>query len=123
MQKVTHNEGEKLASEFGIKFFETSAKLNTNVDEAFASIAKDVVGRLKVNPEHYSPDNGENIVVNEQPTDSKQKSCCWLSDGSVEYLESFNSAAILFSCVATSVVHDTPIEHQTNYPKVLQQGP
>jgi Ras-related protein Rab-8A len=73
---VTYDEGKSLASEFGIKFFETSAKLNTNVDEAFASIAKDIVDRLKKNPEHYNPDNGENITVNEQPTGTTQKSCC-----------------------------------------------
>lgn len=76
MQKVTHSQGQKLASEFGIKFFETSAKMNTNVDEAFASIAKDIVGRLRQNPEHYNPDNADNIVVCEQSTNSTQKSCC-----------------------------------------------
>lgn len=65
-----------MASEFGIKYFETSAKLNTNVDEAFASIAKDIVNRLKANPEHCNPDSGDNVIVNEQPSATNRKSCC-----------------------------------------------
>ena len=50
---MSPEKGKALASEYGIKFFETSAKLNTNVDECFMSIAKDIVERLKENPDHY----------------------------------------------------------------------
>lgn len=39
-QKVPFETGKKLADEFSIKFFETSAKLNSGVDLAFMSIAR-----------------------------------------------------------------------------------
>lgn len=42
---VTREEGEKLSSEYNIKFFETSAKNNLNVVEAFEAIARDVKDR------------------------------------------------------------------------------
>lgn len=57
-RKVTTKQGEALAKEFSIKFFETSAKLNTGVDEAFKKMAEDIVERLKVNPEHYGNEGG-----------------------------------------------------------------
>jgi len=47
---VEKTKGQALADEYGIKFFETSAKTNTNVVEAFTSIAKDIKKRLMDNP-------------------------------------------------------------------------
>ncbi|GAV76069.1 LOW QUALITY PROTEIN: Ras domain-containing protein, partial [Cephalotus follicularis] len=38
--------GQVLADEYGIKFFETSAKTNLNVDEVFFSIARDIKQRI-----------------------------------------------------------------------------
>ena len=67
MQKVTFDSGKALADEFGIKFFETSAKLNTNVDKAFLSIASDIVERLKENPEHYGSEGGVALGVERGP--------------------------------------------------------
>ena len=66
--------GKALADEFGIKFFETSAKMNTNVDEAFFSMSADIVGRLKENPEHYGSENGVNL--NKQGSSAASKNCC-----------------------------------------------
>ena len=45
-RQVTHEQGEELAKSFGIKFFETSAKDGTSVDDAFVTIASDVQKRL-----------------------------------------------------------------------------
>ena len=39
-RQVTHAEGKALADEFGIPFFETSAKANFCVEDAFFSIAR-----------------------------------------------------------------------------------
>lgn len=71
---MTPEQGAALAKEYGIKFFETSAKLNTNVDAAFMSIAKDIVERLKINPEHYGTEGGVNLAKNQAK--KEEKGCC-----------------------------------------------
>eukprot|EP01039_Chlorochromonas_danica_P012948 gene12948-14930_t len=73
-RKVTKEQGEALAKEFNIRFFETSAKLNINVDECFMAIAKDIVERLKENPDHYGSSGGA-IYVNENKKTEKS-GCC-----------------------------------------------
>ena len=42
-KKITTEAGQELADEYGIKFFETSAKTDTNVQEAFMQIAIDIL--------------------------------------------------------------------------------
>ncbi|KAI8560348.1 hypothetical protein RHMOL_Rhmol04G0248500 [Rhododendron molle] len=43
---VPTSRGQALADEYGIKFFETSAKTNLNVEQVFFSIARDIRQRL-----------------------------------------------------------------------------
>ncbi|KAL4605602.1 hypothetical protein ACB092_09G041400 [Castanea dentata] len=43
---VPTSRGQALADEYGIKFFETSAKSNLNVEQVFFSIARDIKQRL-----------------------------------------------------------------------------
>ncbi|KAJ0963577.1 hypothetical protein J5N97_028699 [Dioscorea zingiberensis] len=43
---VPTSKGQMLADEYGIKFFETSAKTNFNVEQVFFSIARDIKQRL-----------------------------------------------------------------------------
>mmetsp|Transcript_39627 Transcript_39627/g.40392 ORF Transcript_39627/g.40392 Transcript_39627/m.40392 type:complete len:82 (+) Transcript_39627:147-392(+) len=45
---VSYEEGEALAKEYNIHFFETSAKQDINVEKAFLTIATDVKNRLIV---------------------------------------------------------------------------
>ena len=37
---ISKEQGQSLANEYGIKFLETSAKANTNVEEAFFTLAR-----------------------------------------------------------------------------------
>lgn len=58
---VKEEEGKKLASDYGIQFFQTSAKHNLKVTEAFEAIAKDVMTRLNqesANPPDRTVKNG-----------------------------------------------------------------
>ncbi|KAE8213324.1 hypothetical protein CF319_g5357 [Tilletia indica] len=43
---VTEEQGRALAQELGLKYIETSAKTNSNVEEAFFSLARDVKAKL-----------------------------------------------------------------------------
>ena len=44
-QKVSSEEGQALAKEFGIKFFETSSKTNLNVAAPFLSLASEAISK------------------------------------------------------------------------------
>ena len=45
-QVVTAEQGQALADELGIRYVETSAKANTQVEDAFFTLARDVKARL-----------------------------------------------------------------------------
>lgn len=61
---VDRERGAELAREYGLKFMETSAKNNVNVDEGFLSLAKDIKKRLI--------DTGK--LVNEQQSNAAKES-------------------------------------------------
>lgn len=41
-RQVSRERGEKLGIEYGMKFMETSAKLNENIEKAFITLARDI---------------------------------------------------------------------------------
>jgi hypothetical protein len=49
-QNVSTEEGQKLADEYQVQFFETSAKSGANVENAFFTLAKDIRNRQLANP-------------------------------------------------------------------------
>ncbi|XP_048597073.1 ras-related protein RABE1a isoform X1 [Brassica napus] len=77
-QAVPKAKGQALADEYGIKFFETSAKTNLNVEEVFFSIGKDIKQRLADTDARAEP---QTIRINQSDqgagtSQATQKSAC-----------------------------------------------
>lgn len=75
---VPWSKGQALANEFGIKFFETSAKSNANVDEVFHTISKEIMTRLSATQDQSAGAGAQGglRVGNTGPGDGKKAACC-----------------------------------------------
>ncbi|XP_034205213.1 ras-related protein RABE1a-like isoform X2 [Prunus dulcis] len=75
---VPASKGQALADEYGIKFFETSAKTNMNVEEVFFSIGRDIKQRLAESDARGT--EPQTLRINEQDKaaggQAAQKSSC-----------------------------------------------
>ena len=68
-RKVSYEEGKKLASTYKIKFFETSAKEDINVNLAFEWIARDIIENLRARASMIDdPEKPDKITI-EEPAD------------------------------------------------------
>ena len=76
-REVTTEEGQKLAEENGMKFFETSAKNDINVKETFEAITKDI---LDVQYKVEGDGNRNSLVIDtkteKKKDEEKKKGCC-----------------------------------------------
>jgi len=74
---IETSKGQELAAEFGIKFFETSAKNSIQVEDSFMSLARDIKKRVD-QEDPSSTENGGGTVTPGQPEnpDGKPKKCC-----------------------------------------------
>ena len=72
-RKVSYEEGAKLAKEFNMQFFETSAKSNYNVNETFTFLTKEILNTCEVKPAQ----GGMKIEDGKNKSDKgdKQKCC------------------------------------------------
>ena len=66
--------GTALAAEYGLKFFETSAKSNLNVSEAFLTITREVKNRLTASPP--SDPNGGGVQITGEHATKSDTNCC-----------------------------------------------
>jgi len=75
---VSLEEGQKLADEFGIEFFETSAKSGDNVENAFFTLAKDIRARQTAAPQGVGggQQGGVKLVGSTPAAADKKKGCC-----------------------------------------------
>jgi len=71
-RQVSRQDGEQLAAMLGIQFFETSAKDDLNVEEAFVTIAREVKNRSMESD--AAPTGGVN--VRQQNKSSGGGGCC-----------------------------------------------
>uniref|UniRef100_A0A673WZP3 small monomeric GTPase n=1 Tax=Salmo trutta TaxID=8032 RepID=A0A673WZP3_SALTR len=67
---IKHEEGEKLAKEYGVPFMETSAKTGVNVELAFLAVAKELKHRAAQQP------NEPKFQIHDYIASEKQKSGC-----------------------------------------------
>lgn len=72
--KVSKEEGAQLAAEYGIQFFETSAKNDINVEKGFITIAREVKDRLMADGPGGGTGPGRFVDINGKPP--TRKSCC-----------------------------------------------
>ena len=75
-RKITFEKGKEFANLHGMKFFETSAKENRNVEEAFKEMTKDIINSLKkVNEKTNS--NSNFVIEKKKGKDlNKKRGCC-----------------------------------------------
>lgn len=72
---VSTEEGQKLAKEFGIEFWEASAKNNINVEQAFVGLAKQVKDRLAVDG-GGRPTGSKGVQLKAGAAGRTKKGCC-----------------------------------------------
>lgn len=72
---VSTEEGKRLAEEFGMEFWETSAKNDINVEKSFHSIAKSVKNRLLADG-NVGPAGNKGVKLGVQPQGATRKGCC-----------------------------------------------
>ena len=76
-RKVTVEQGKDFATQYGMKFFETSAKESTNVSDAFVAMTREIIKYQDGKKKQATTNN--NVVVSNAPTGqslNKKGGCC-----------------------------------------------
>ena len=75
---VSYQQGKELAETYGMQFIETSAKSNTNVDEAFHLLGKEVM-KLSLNDKEKNFGNKKKMKLDKKTEDivfQQKQGCC-----------------------------------------------
>ena len=76
-RKVSVEQGQDFANQYGMKFFETSAKESTNVSDAFVAMTREIIKSASIKKKTNTSDN--NVHVTNAPTGqslNKKGGCC-----------------------------------------------
>jgi len=77
---VSKERGEELAKQYGIPFFETSAKANVNVEAAFVAIARQIKNTQEVSLPNKGSSEGSNsgstLKLGKEKKGKLSKTCC-----------------------------------------------
>ena len=77
-RQVSKNEGEELAQQYGIDFFETSNKIGTNVNESSLSIINKIIEekeKAKTLAKDYEILNDKNTIILDRNIKKEKKKC------------------------------------------------
>jgi len=77
-RKVTYDQGKAMADQFGVSFFEVSAKENKNIAETFDYMARTIKTQIlsdEVPIQTRSFTYSKPLVTGEK---AKKKNCCWI---------------------------------------------
>ena len=76
-REIKTSEGEALAKEFNLKYFETSALNNLNVEETFNYLSQEVI-RIKDYKDNGGKKPDDSIIIEEakKKNKEKEKKCC-----------------------------------------------
>ena len=73
---VTKEEGEALAQEYDLKYFETSAQNNINIKESFNYLSENVISFKKPNEQKEEGNKGKVVITDDHSSSSGKKSGC-----------------------------------------------
>jgi len=73
-RQITTEKGRELANEFGIQFFETSAKNATSVEEAFLTLARDI--KKRIDNDEVTTGPTDVVPIGTPAEASKSGGCC-----------------------------------------------
>ena len=77
-RKVSVEQGKDFATQYGMKFFETSAKESTNVSDAFVAMTREII-KSQDNKKKQTTTTPNNVVVTNAPKGqslNKKGGCC-----------------------------------------------
>ena len=72
-RNVSKEEGENAAKKYNIKYFETSAKDGTNVENCFREISKEIIEKKIL---RKKSENNNKILKNQKDDKKRKKKCC-----------------------------------------------